>query len=115
MAYQIYHNTRCKKSRGGLKYLEDKGIKPEIIEYLKDQPFTEESLTELLRKLNMKPREIIRTQEKEYKENYKGKNLTDEEWIKILVENPKLIRRPVIVKENKAVIGDPVENIDPIL
>jgi len=115
MAYKIYHNTRCKKSRAGLQYLQEKGIEPEIIEYLKDQPFTEKSLKELLKKLNLKPQDMIRTQEKEYKQHFKGKDLTDDEWIKILVEHPKLIQRPVIVKDNKAALGDPVENIDPIL
>ena len=115
MPYKIYHNTRCKKSRAGLQYLQEKGIEPEIIEYLKDQPFTEKSLKELLKKLNLKPQDMIRTQEKEYKQHFKGKDFTDDEWIKILVEHPKLIQRPVIVKDNKAALGDPVENIDPIL
>ncbi|HKL08670.1 MAG TPA: arsenate reductase (glutaredoxin) [Bacteroidales bacterium] len=115
MPYKIYHNTRCKKSRAGLQYLQDKGIEPEIIEYLKDRPFTEKSLKELLKKLNLKPQDMIRTQEKEYKQHFKGKDFTDDEWVKILVEHPKLIQRPVIVIDDKAVLGDPVENIDPIL
>ncbi len=112
MAYKIYHNTRCKKSRGGLQYLEDKGINPEIIEYLKDDPFTEKSLSDVIQKLGIKPQELIRTQEAIYKQNYKGKDFTDQEWIKILVENPKLIRRPIIVKGDQAVVGDIVEHID---
>ena len=115
MPYKIYHNTRCKKSRAGLQYLQEKGIEPEIIEYLKDRPFTEKSLKELLKKLNLKPQDMIRTQEKEYKQHFKGKDFTDDEWVKILVEHPKLIQRPVIVIDDKAVLGDPVENIDPIL
>lgn len=115
MAYKIYHNTRCKKSRGGLQYLQDKGIKPEIIEYLKDEPFTEKSLSDVIKKLSIKPQELIRTQEAIYKQNYKGKDFTDQEWIKILVENPKLIRRPIIVKGDQAVVGDIVEHIDAVL
>lgn len=115
MAYKIYHNTRCKKSRDGLQYLEEKGINPEIIAYLKDEPFTEKSLADVIQKLGIKPQELIRTQEATYKQNYKGKELSDQEWIKILVENPKLIRRPIIVKENKAVVGDIVEHIDALL
>lgn len=115
MSYKIYHNTRCKKSRSGLQYLQEKGIEPEIIEYLKDEPFTEKSLKEILKKLDVKPQDIIRTQEKEYKQNLKGKNFTDDEWIKILTDNPKLIRRPIIVKDDKAVLGDVLKNIDPIL
>jgi len=115
MSYTIFHNTRCKKSRGGLQYLEEKGIQPEIVEYLKDKPFTEESLTEIINKLGIKPQELIRTKEAEYKKNYKGKDFSDQEWIKILVENPKFIRRPIIVKGNKAVVGDIVEHIDALL
>lgn len=115
MTYKIYHNTKCRKSRGGLQYLEEKGIKPEIIEYLKDKPFTEKSLSEIIHKLGIQPTDLIRTQEADYKQNYRGKNFSNNEWIKILVENPKLIRRPIIVKENKAVLGDIVENIDVLL
>lgn len=115
MSYTIYHNTRCKKSRGGLQYLEEKGVKPKIIEYLKDEPFTEKSLTGIIHKLGIKPQELIRVQEAEYKKNYKGKDFTDEEWIKILVDNPKFIRRPIIVRGDKAVVGDIVEHIDVLL
>ena len=61
MSYKIYHNTRCRKSRAGLQYLEDKGIKPEIIEYLKDQPFLEKSLGDVLNKLGLKPCQKIIT------------------------------------------------------
>jgi len=115
MSYKIYHNTRCRKSRSGLKYLEEKGIKPEIVEYLKDKPFTESELKEIISKLNIKPQELIRTQEAEYKQKYKGNEFKDDEWIKILVENPKLIRRPIIVKDENAVVGDIVEHIDALL
>jgi arsenate reductase (glutaredoxin) len=115
MSYNIYHNSRCRKSRGGLQYLEEKGVKPEIVEYLKDKPFTESSLKEIITKLNIKPQDLVRTQEAEYKQNYKGKEFSDDEWIKILVENPKFIRRPIIVKDNKAVLGDIVEHIDDLL
>lgn len=115
ITYKIYHNTKCRKSRGGLRYLEEKGIKPEIIEYLKDNPFTEKSLSEIIHKLGIKPIELIRTQETDYKQNFKGKIFSDDEWIKILLENPKLIKRPIIVKESKAVLGDVLENIDALL
>ena len=115
MLFKIYHNTRCRKSRAGLKYLEDKGLHPEIIEYLKDQPFTKEILKEVLNKLGLKPQVIIRTQEADYRQSYKAKGFSDDEWIEILVENPKLIRRPIIVKGNKAVVGDIVEHIDALL
>lgn len=115
MSYKIYHNTRCRKSRAGLQYVEEKGIKPEIIEYLKDQAFTFESLKDIISKLQIKPEELIRKQEADYKQNHKGKNYSDDEWINIMVDNPKLIRRPIIVKGNKAVVGDIVEHIDALL
>ena len=111
MSYTIYHNTRCKKSRSGLQYLIQKGIEPTIVEYLKDPIFTIESLTKLIQKLNIKPIELIRTQEEIYKKNYKGKNLSNEQWISVLVKNPKLIRRPIVEKGEQAVVGDEVENI----
>jgi arsenate reductase len=107
----IYHNPRCKKSRAGLEFLKSKTDDFTIVEYLKS-PLTEDELTRLLMKLNKKPQEMIRTQEAVYKQNFKGKNFTDEEWVKIMIENPKLIKRPIVVKENKAVWGDPAENIN---
>ena len=112
--YKIYHNPRCKKSRAGLQYLQEKGIVPEVYEYLKN-PLTEEELKDLLVRLNKKPVEIIRTQEEVYRKEFKGKNFTNDEWVKIMLENPKLIHRPIVVKGPKAVIGDPAENIDVIL
>ncbi len=107
----IYHNPRCKKSRAGLEFLKSKTNDFTIVEYLKN-PIDEDELEKLLVKLNKKPQEMIRTQEAVYKQNFKGKDFTDREWIKIMVENPKLIKRPVVVKDNKAVWGDPAENIN---
>jgi len=107
----IYHNPRCKKSRAGLEFLKSKTNDFTIVEYLKN-PVTEEELAILFTKLNKKPVDMIRTQEAVYKQNFKGKDFTDEEWIKIMVENPKLIKRPVVVKDNKAVWGDPAEEIE---
>ena len=107
----IYHNPRCKKSRAGLQYLQTKTDDIQIVEYLKN-PLSEEELKKLLMLLNKKPQEMIRTQEAVYKQNFKGKNFTDDEWVKIMVENPKLIKRPIVVKGNKAVWGDPAEEID---
>lgn len=112
--FKIYHNPRCKKSRAGLQYLQEKGIDPEIVEYIKN-PISEEELKDVLVRLNKKPIEIIRTQEAIFKSDFKGKDFTDDEWVKILVENPKLISRPIVVKGPKAVIGDPAEEIDVLL
>jgi arsenate reductase len=112
--FKIYHNPRCKKSRAGLQYLRKKGIEPEIIEYLKN-PLSEADISDLLVRLHKKPEEIIRTQEAIYKSDFKGKNFSDEEWVKILVENPKLIHRPIVVKGPKAVLGDPASELDVLL
>lgn len=107
---KIYHNTRCKKSRSGLQYLQERTIDIEIVEYLKN-PLNEDELKKLLIMLNLRPIELIRTQEALYKSNYKGKNFTDNEWVKIMIESPKLIQRPIVVKGNKAVLGDPDTNL----
>lgn len=108
---KIYHNSRCRKSRAGLQYLEDKGVEFEIVEYLKNG-ISEEELKDVLIKMNVRPAEIIRTQEDIYKKQFKNKNFTDEEWIKILLENPKLIKRPLVVKGYKAVWADPPEDME---
>jgi arsenate reductase len=111
---RIYHNPQCKKSRTGLQYLQSRNLKFEILEYIK-YPLSEKTIEKLLVKLNMKPGEIIRKQEEYFKKNLKGMKMNDHEWIRILSENPKLIMRPIIEADFKAVIGDPVENIDSIL
>ena len=108
--YKIYHNPRCKKSRAGLKYLESNSLTFEIVKYL-EEGITFDELKELLNLLGKKPMEMIRKQEDVYKKNYKGKEFSDDEWIKIMVENPKLINRPIVVRNQKAVWGDPPENI----
>lgn len=110
----IYHNPRCKKSREGLNILKENGINPEIVEYLKTPP-SEEELGNILEMLDMKPLELIRKNEKIFKENYKGQDHTDKEWIKIMAENPKLIKRPVVIKKNHAVLGRPPEKIKNLL
>jgi arsenate reductase (glutaredoxin) len=110
----IYHNPRCRKSRAGLQYLQDKGIEPEIVEYLKN-PLSKEEIKELLKKLGKSPLEMIRTQEEVYRNIYKGKDLSDSEWIEALAEYPKLLQRPIVAEGNKAVLGDPAENIEEIL
>ncbi|MCF8379548.1 MAG: arsenate reductase (glutaredoxin) [Bacteroidales bacterium] len=108
---KIYHNPRCKKSRAGLQYLEGKGLEFELVEYLK-YPLAEDDLKDILMKMNVRPVELVRTQEEKYKKELKGKDFTDEEWVKIILENPKLLKRPLIVKDYKAVWADPPENMD---
>ena len=108
---KIYHNPRCRKSREGVQYLMDKGVEFEIIEYLKDN-LSEEIIQTLLNKLNITALELVRKNEKIWKENFKDKNLSEKELIKMLLKEPKLIERPIIEAEFKAVIGRPKENID---
>ena len=111
---KIYHNPRCSKSRAGLQYLEEKGFDIEVIKYLTDG-ISELELREIISKTEKKPYDFIRTHEKDFIDNYKGKEFTDDEWIKILVENPKLLQRPIVVNGNKAVLANPPENIEEII
>ena len=112
--FTIYHNPKCAKSRAGVEFLKSKGVEYKVIEYLKD-PLTRDHLKELLMKLGKSAKDIIRTQEDVFKENFRGKNFTDEEWITILLENPKLIQRPIVVKGYKAVLAKPVDEIEKLL
>ena len=107
---KIYHNPRCRKSRETLALLKEEGYKPEVVEYLKTPP-SQEELIEILSLLGISAEQIIRTGEKIFKENYKGKTFSEEEWVQILIENPKLIERPIVVAGKKAVIGRPPENV----
>ncbi len=111
---KIYHNPRCSKSRTGLQHLNDNNIKVEVIEYLK-QPLTYDELKKMLVKLHIKPHDLVRTHEEIYKSQFKGKNFTDDEWIKIIAEYPVLMKRPLIEREHAAVWGDSVENIENFL
>ena len=111
---KIYHNTRCRKSREGVQYLTDKKINFEIFDYLKEG-VSKDDIKSILKKLNMSAIELVRKNEKIWKDNFKGKELKEEKIISILCEEPKLIERPIIVHKNKAVIGRPKENIDSLL
>lgn len=107
---KIYHNPRCSKSRQTLQLIKDANIDVEIVEYLNTLPSKEE-LKGILNKLKLNAEDILRKGEADYKENFKGKNLTNDEWIDAMIKYPKLIERPIVVKENKAVLGRPPENV----
>jgi len=111
---KIYHNPRCKKSREGLQFILDRGIEVQVIDYIKNSLSLTE-LQEIVMKLGKKPQEIIRTQEEYFKKYLKGRNFTDDEWLRIIAENPKLLERPIVVEKHKAVIGQPPENINQLL
>ena len=107
---KIYHNPRCSKSRQTLQLIKDANKDVEIVEYLNSIP-TKEELKDILNKLNLKASDILRKGEKDFKENFKGKNLSNDEWIEAMIKYPKLIERPIVVKDNKAVLGRPPENV----
>ncbi|PQJ23501.1 arsenate reductase (glutaredoxin) [Tenacibaculum sp. SG-28] len=111
---QIYHNNRCSKSRLGVQLLEASGKDFEIINYLQKVPSKEE-LQNIIKMLAIQPIELVRKNEKIWKENYKGKELSDAEIINAMHEHPKLIERPIVINGNRAVIGRPTENISTIL
>ncbi len=115
MTVTIYHNPRCSKSRATLALLEARGIKPKIVDYLKTPPSAAE-LNAILRKLGLKPRDILRTSETVYGElELKTRRLDDDALIAVMVKNPILIERPIVVAGNRAVVGRPPENVLAIL
>lgn len=101
---QIYHNPRCGKSRNCLAFIEKTNQEYQIIPYLTETP-TFDELKALLEKLNLQPLELVRIKEKIWIENYKGKQLTNEQIIQAMIDNPILIERPIVVKDGKAIIG----------
>ncbi|WP_186756499.1 arsenate reductase (glutaredoxin) [Echinicola salinicaeni] len=113
---KVYHNPRCGKSRNSLKLVQEQvdDGEIEIVKYLENPPSAEE-LKSILAMLGIKAEELIRKNEKTWKENFKGKSFTEEELVEIMVENPILIERPIVVKGDKAVIGRPPENVQEIL
>tara|TARA_B100000508_G_scaffold137355_1_gene131522 strand:- start:21142 stop:21480 length:339 start_codon:yes stop_codon:yes gene_type:complete len=111
---ELIHNPRCSKSRQTLQLLEEKGINPDVRLYLKDE-LSKEELKSILKKLDVPASSIIRKGEKDYKENFKGKELSDEEWIDAMLKFPKLIERPILVNGDKAKVGRPPEDVLEIL
>ena len=110
----IWHNPRCSKSRNALDYLEEKKITPKVIKYLEETP-SELEIKNVLKLLNITARDLMRTKETLYKELELKNETNEDKLIKAMLENPKLIERPVVINGNKAVIARPLENIDTIL
>ena len=111
----LYHNPRCSKSRSALQLLEERGLNPNIVRYL-ETPLSAAELHELLRKLGIRARQLLRTGEDEYKAlGLNDPELTDEQLIAAMVSQPKLIDRPILVAGDKAVVGRPPESILEIL
>lgn len=115
MNVTIYHNPRCSKSRQTLQLIQDKGIEPEIIEYLKTPP-GQTKLKEILALLGMAPRDLMRKNETVYKEaDLENTNLDDDALIEAMIVNPVLIERPIVLASGKAALGRPPENVLEIL
>ena len=111
MSIKIFHNPRCSKSRQTLQLLRDKGVEPEIVEYLQAPP-DRATLERILDMLGMEPRELMRTKEKEYKEaGLDDPELTRDQLIDGMLSHPKLIERPIVVKGSKARLGRPPEQV----
>ncbi|MBT8377145.1 MAG: arsenate reductase (glutaredoxin) [Bacteroidia bacterium] len=111
---QILHNPRCRKSREGLAIVEASGQPFEVIKYL-DEPLNKSQLKTIIDQLQIEPLALVRTNESIWKENYKGKDLSEEAIIDAMVKHPKLIERPIVIKNNKAVVGRPPEQIKTLL
>ena len=110
----IYHNPRCRKSREGLAIVEASGQDFEIVKYL-DEPLTADALAGIISKLGIAPIDLVRKNEAIWKSDYKGKTLSDAQIIDAMVQHPKLIERPIVINNTKAVVGRPPETINTIL
>ena len=115
MSVEILHNPRCSKSRQTLELIKEKGIEPEITEYLKTTP-DRDKLEQILTMLGLEPRQLMRTKEKEYKEQgLDNPDLSRDDLIDAMIATPKLIERPIVIKSGKAAIGRPPESVLDIL
>jgi len=112
--YTIYHNPKCSKSRATLALLQQHGIEPKVVEYLKTPPSAAE-LKAILGKLGIAPEQLVRKGEDVYKSKYAGRQLSDAQWIEALVADPILIERPIVVSGARAVLGRPPENVEQLL
>lgn len=110
----IYHNPRCSKSRAALEKIQESGQTHEVVQYLKEVP-TFEELKGIIAKLGIKPIELVRKGEQVFKDNFKGKELSDDEWIQAMVDFPKLIERPIVIVGEKAVVARPLEKIEEVI
>lgn len=106
----IYHNPRCSKSRAACELIAARRIEFKVIDYLTTPP-TRDELRGLVKKLGIKPGQLVRRGEVAFKENYAGKELSDEQWLAALIAHPILIERPIVVRGDQAVIGRPPEKV----
>ena len=112
--FTLYHNPRCSKSRATLALLQEQGIEPKVVDYLKTPPSAAE-LRSVLDKLGIAPEQLVRKGEDVYKSKYAGRHLSDAQWIEALLADPILIERPIVVSGRRAVLGRPPENVRQLL
>ena len=111
----IYHNPRCSKSRQTLQLIRDSGVEPNVVEYLKTPP-TSAELSSILERLKLEPLELMRRKEAVFSElNLATAELTRDELIAVMIENPILIERPIVVRASDAIVGRPPENVQELL
>ena len=103
---KIYHNPRCSKSRSAVQILEERGVPYEVVRYM-DEPMTEEEFLELLDLLDLEAPELLRTDEKIWRENYRELELNEDELVMLMLEDPQLMQRPIVVNGSKAVVARP--------
>jgi len=113
-ALTIYHNPKCSKSREALALIEARGVAPRIVRYLEVPPSAAE-LAAIVRKLGIRPEQLVRKGEDVFKAKYAGRTLDDDAWIEAMVNDPILIERPIVVKGPRAVIGRPPERVSVLL
>jgi arsenate reductase len=109
-ALTIYHNPKCSKSRATLALLQQRGITPRIVEYLKSPPSAVD-LRAIVAMFGIRPEQLVRKGEDVYRTQYAGRTLTDDQWIAAMIKDPILIERPVVVAGARAAIGRPPENV----
>jgi arsenate reductase len=114
MPLKIYHNPRCSKSRCALDFLKEKGESFEIIDYLKN-PVSSAELKEVVRLLGIHPFDLVRKGEDDFKTHFKDKQLSEDEWIEAMIRFPKLIERPIVIRDQRAVVARPAERINGLL
>ena len=111
---EFYHNPRCRKSRESLALLQERDSNITLVHYLKEQLGFDE-LKGIIKKIGVRPEQIVRKGESIFKEKFKGKEFSDDEWVQAMIDYPKLMERPILVNGNQAVIGRPPESVLSIL
>ena len=111
---KVYHNPRCSKSRCALDWLQENNFDFEVVDYMKNR-LNESELKSILNALNMKPMDLIRKNESEFKEHIQGKKMNDDEIIQVMVHFPKLIERPIVVWDGHAVVARPLGKLTEML